>query len=245
MNISLKNGICTIKIPKWEDFISFLHKNIVRPTQGLIWRGQRRAEWGLIPSLDRITPNGDVGFRKAIYEFHLNNFKYASRGRTLINPQFINNEDEWWALGQHYGLATPLLDWSLSPYVAAYFAFVEPDPDANYRAIYSLNRDKIQNENPCGNEVKFINPLTDYNSRIVNQSGLFTQTSIYFNLEDWIKETFNELNDTPILTKILIPNSERFSCLDSLNLMNINHLTLFPDLHGAAIQCNSKLERIY
>ncbi len=37
----------------------------------------------------------------------------------------LRTEFEWWALGRHSGLLTPLLDWSWSPYVSAFFAFSE------------------------------------------------------------------------------------------------------------------------
>jgi hypothetical protein len=40
------------------------------------------------------------------------------------------------------------------------------------------------------------------------------------------------------LLKITFPESDRQMALRELNLMNINHLTLFPDASGASTFCN-------
>lgn len=45
------------------------------------------------------------------------------------------------------------------------------------------------------------------------------------------------------LAKIIIPTKEKELTLDSLDKMNINSLTLFPDLIGAASFANYVTER--
>ena len=85
--------------------------------------------------------------------------------------------------------------------------------------------------------MEFIRPLSDENQRLVNQGGLFTRAPDGEAVESWVQKNF--IDDSGyVLMKILIPNKDRTECLTSLNRMNINHLTLFPDLYGATKYCN-------
>jgi len=210
------------------------------------------------------------------YDFkqaHLEQFKFAVRGRRGANPPEIESENDWWALGQHHGLATPLLDWTTSPFVAAYFAFInQGENQTRHRAIFALCRPIIEKkvrlkirakelenkqtkadiasgkkqvglisahmfDSPVQPEVEFIRPLSDENQRLVNQGGLFTRAPNGKYLDAWVQEN-SEDESGYTLIKIILPNADRAECLKMLNRMNINHLTLFPDLYGASKFCN-------
>jgi hypothetical protein len=189
---------------------------------------------------------------------HLESFKYATRGRRGLNPAELL-ENEWWALGQHFGLATPLLDWTRSPFAAAYFAFEEFTTEAlEYRIVYGLDQNAVLQKNKELNEnqsyehgrppvLEFIDPMSDENPRLVSQGGIFTRTPIGTSIEQWVERTFADSADSAdssdaVLLKIEIPNGNRLPCLSALNRMNINHLSLFPDLSGASRSTNLKLE---
>lgn len=87
-------------------------------------------------------------------------------------------------------------------------------------------------------EVLFIRPLSDENQRLVNQGGLFTRAPAGKTLDKWVQENHVEDDKGYTLIKILLPNKDRNGCLQNLNRMNINHLSLFPDLYGASRFCN-------
>ncbi len=89
--------------------------------------------------------------------------------------------------------------------------------------------------------VQIVDSLSDENARLVSQGGVFTRAPIGLPLERWVAQAF-EGALIPVLVKVHIPDGDRDSCLRGLELMNISHASLFPDLAGASRAANLKLE---
>jgi hypothetical protein len=246
-------GIISIAVSGWKHFPTLIHEHF-SDTKMYIWRGQRCSNWPLQSSLQRRLPES-VSSPGLTARNHLHRFQYATRGRRGPSPSELKAENDWWALGQHFGLGTPLLDWTTSPFVAAYFAFRDTGPSqTKSRAVYALNQPAVvrkshelkekNEENPdWDGEVEFVRPRSDENARLVNQAGLFTRSPMSFSsIESWVQESFRQDSIARVLVKITIPNSGRENALRMMNRMNINDLTLFPDLGGAAAFTNMHLE---
>lgn len=216
-----------------------------------IFRGHGDSNWKLEPTLDRIIKSPLSPKRAA----HLEAFKLETRGRRGTNPPQLTEENDWWALGQHHGLKTPLLDWTHSPFVALYFAVSTAHKNKTRSfTVYAFQQDTLKINNAFINNnddielindkkptVKLIRPHSDENSRLVNQRGLFTRGPNNMDLEAWTKK-FNQVPKGRIaLLKIKAPTTGIQDCLRYLNRMNINHSTLFPDLTGASEYCNHHL----
>ena len=231
------------EIDNWLDLSStiddyFTHYN------NYIFRGQADANWKLETTLARMLGSirKKASDKKADAKQHFEQFKENIRGRTNID---LNNsiEDEVWSLGQHFGLYTPLLDWTRSPYVGLFFSFFGQGTSGK-RALWALLEEDISRisniKRTKRDKVYIVNPLTHYNERLVNQRGVFLKIPLTVNLESWVKSAKNFHWVT--LYKIVYPDSIRNEALSALNNMNINHLSLFPDLHGSSLYSNYQLE---
>lgn len=231
-----------IKCESWNGFLDFFHnKNALRQNQNYVFRGHSSENWKLESTLKRkITETGVENAEKNILE----TFQKHSLGRRGHNPPKLS-ESEWWALGQHFGLDTPLLDWSDSPFVAAFFAFNSESKETDNVVIWLLDKQINNNEGvkklKTQHHIEFLRPYLDENARLINQRGLFVRTP---NME-CITEWADCLKDEGIfhLVRILIPRSEKDFALDSLDKMNINAFTLFPDVSGSAKYANYVVSR--
>jgi hypothetical protein len=247
------DGVLWFHLSSWGYFEDFIRQLALDHNQ-LVWRGQASSEWSLESTLDRQLRLRNLKDVPALREDHLRRFKLSSRGRRGPNPATVASENDWWALGQHYGLATPLLDWSTSPYVAAFFAFwPHENGGASRRAVIHISkaslakhsqriaRDwKAQRKRGQPPIVEFVEPLSDENDRLVNQGGLFTRAPDGMTLEQWSQ--LNYRKTVRWIGKITIPDRERDMVLKTLNRMNINPLSLFPDLGGASSFANLALQ---
>lgn len=257
------------RIEHWRDFSSLLESPFFnRVDEQFIFRGHRRFDWEMTPTLARVTENGIV--TEEIAKQQLDMFRKAIRGRiadhSLLDDENEREHDELWSIGQHHGLMTPLLDWTYSPYVALFFAFAKEDqPDEKdnpYRAVYILNKSFISNDDLCP-DIRVFEPKKDDHGRLVSQAGLFTFSPYDATIENKLTEvlTDEDFPDDELKTaaeaeqpgilakyicKVYIKNEEQQECLKHLRRMNVHHASLFPDLIGAADYCNifmAELER--
>src|SRR5690606_1441245 len=131
-----------------------------------------------------------------------------------------------WPLGQHFGLLTPLLGWTHSPYTAAFCAFANAGQDATRkRIIRSLNKHEVERCPELAATVRFYTPNSDENARVLGQNGLFSYSGSGEELESVVAQAFAG-SRTAIIKKVYLPNAERIDVLRGLEQMNINHLTL-------------------
>ena len=138
-NSDTETGIVKTECETWDDFIAEMRIDEGRYIGGYIYRGHGSVDWDLASVFERWlgrmkqgNPERNVRelFSEGAFEkfrtLYLSPFMHFARRLPDVQLPPKEDIDTWLALGRHHGLTTPILDWTRSPYIAAYFASVPP-----------------------------------------------------------------------------------------------------------------------
>jgi hypothetical protein len=223
--------IVTRAYRSWDEFMACLRPELFDDepfaADRYLFRGVADADWRLVSSFDRQFPG--VADPELVSGKLLGAFR--ARCDELADPALVTDDDRLLALGQHFGLPTRLLDWTFSPYIAAFFALsgaVSKPRDLAYAAVWALHLEAPIWGPDAG--VAIVSPAG--NVRLRKQSGCFTRAlGAFSSLDEYVEDS-----DHPgvALTKFVIPARDAEHGLAQLRLMGITAAQLFPDLDGAA-----------
>lgn len=144
-----------------------------------------------------------------------------------------STECDWLAIAQHHGLATRLLDWSVNPLNAAFFAVREnhAGPGIIYAAKFSEKLDAPPSNPMKVNSVSVFFP-SGVVPRITRQWGAF---SIHPKPPIALDDSKGAVK---ALERLVIEEGYRTKLMAQLNYYGIHPASMFPDLDGVSAHVN-------
>lgn len=240
-----------IKINKKEQLFSLFEKiyQLEKNGEDFFYRGQSNSDWLLTSTLEREI-NGKISIdeaRKKIFSSFFKKLRGNLVDQSLLNITHTEDERELWAIGRHYDLKTPYLDWSKSIYVALFMANSEPkktDEISEYSALFMVNANYFPE--PYGIMERFwFTPKTDYYGRITAQKGYLSEYTIRNSIRKAIEHFDNIKNEKhKFAFKIYIKNDLRNEILNYLKHIGIDYNSMYPDLQGVVESVNNELSEL-
>lgn len=193
------------------------------------------------PNLKSINPHK---WYESKCDYLIQRFREYSAGIPAI-PDGLSDL-ELWSIGRHYGLLSPYVDWSGSPYIAAFFAYEEiyktfEFVKSRYQTafedgvvhVWGLRLwDGLEEEGVF--EIERLNG--PHGTRPRAQQAWFTRlrSSDHIDLLSYLESR----GRAHYLERYDLDTRMAMDALRDLDLMNINYLTLLPDAIGAALHSN-------
>ncbi|HSW16211.1 MAG TPA: FRG domain-containing protein [Ramlibacter sp.] len=250
-----------IRLTRWPEFVAYADS-----MEGWAFRGHVSPEWPLVPSLTRrlqcYCPDPRLWPLREARAMRI----FRRKAHIYLHDRTALEDDlRCLALMQHHGASTRLLDFTKSPFVAAFFALESANRDVavfalNTPALWlsapafdpSLTRSRIDPRAPGNFDRYFARnqlPLiwfgepSEMDSRLVAQSGLFVVPGVLDKPLDVILDGYGGSDD--LLTQFVLPAGMREEAMRALYRMNVTYATLFPDLDGLARSVSYELEAIW
>ena len=257
-----------ITVKDWKNFVGIVEQLSINipPALAYAYRGQSKVSWELTPSFHRYFQSpylkSEVLLKpEKLLEIETMTLrKFQSQAHLHVSVHIMDITEtcaDWWTLMQHHHAPTRLLDWTESPYIAAYHACIENfkhDGSIWLLHINSLNErmKEIQGENYedlPSDTIQFDNfflkpdapqdviPIVKgtKTDRMVAQQGLFTVCrNISGDQHKIISDAFpaEKHKDSFVFVQLVIPSGLKADFLKKLHAMNITAGALFPGLDG-------------
>jgi hypothetical protein len=220
-----------------------------------LFRGQKNSEWPLETTLER---NGEklmsflayyrliAKIGPALEAFTGESVPEYDREllRNFGDPDLQSSPDrfpsgslyKYMAYLRHHRFPSPLLDYSRSPYVAAYFAFSEANSEqpvhTSPRAIYAYCEAEVTGGNRGEPRVRILGPYVRGHSRHFRQQSTYTICDTFDDHNnqwrfDSHERVFKEGRQQGLLWRFDFSSAERPNILRSLDEHNLNAFSLF------------------
>jgi hypothetical protein len=233
------NELVSHECDGWADFKEWAD-NVRRVGEMCAFRGHGSNKFRLRTSLQRVGRNRLERYCSETLPEFLSHVEAVEGTRFTLS----NGDDYSTLLGlaQHHGLPTPLLDWTRSPYVAAFFAFMDAiewqdSRNATHVRIYGLSNEFIARTAKSSITIPYYQPYAAAlqigplrNPRLYAQQGLFMVTNAV-NVEHVLLEAGMKA-EREFLIAADVPIKFASEALQDLKYMGLTAATMFPGLDG-------------